>query len=110
MSPGATHSWLNVFESTGTASLTVRSNLKNYGFEIQYFLHWLAPYSETAGFVGYYRYEETPNPTLIFFADGKPRVQSTSEEYASSGMDLDEFLKDMALDEKEEDEESDHAS
>lgn len=46
--------------------LNVRCNLKNYRDEIQLFLDWLAPYIETRGFIGYTRYEEDEDPTLIY--------------------------------------------
>jgi hypothetical protein len=35
------------------------------------FLNWLAPYSDTEGFVGYYREMYTLHPTLIYFQKGK---------------------------------------
>lgn len=99
--PGEPYASLRAADATGLAYLTVRSNLKNYDFEIEYFLHWLAPYSESAGFVGYSRYEESLQPRLIFFADGKARLQMISDESLSSGLDLDEFLADMDDDEEE---------
>lgn len=34
------------------------------------FLHWIAPYSDTEGFVGYYRADYELNPTLVYFKDG----------------------------------------
>ena len=46
--------------------LNVRCNLKNYDKEIQKFLDWLYPYMETYGFIGYSRYEECYEPTLIY--------------------------------------------
>lgn len=46
--------------------LNVRCNLKNYDDEIELFLDWLNPYIKTQGFLGYYRYEEFENPTLIY--------------------------------------------
>lgn len=52
-----------------THFLTVRCNLKNYKDEIHEFLDWIYPKSEHEGFVGYYRYEESDDPTLIYFTD-----------------------------------------
>ena len=46
--------------------LNVRCNLKNYDNEIKLFLDWLCPYIATEGFLGYTRYEENYNPTLIY--------------------------------------------
>lgn len=55
----------------GTHFLNVRCNLKNYDNEIELFLKWLAPHIKTDGFLGYMRYEEDENPTLIYnTADG----------------------------------------
>jgi hypothetical protein len=34
------------------------------------FLEWLAQYSSTKGFVGYFIYEHDENPTLIYLRDG----------------------------------------
>ena len=51
--------------------LNVRCNLKNYYNEIKLFLDWLCPYIETDGFLGYTRYEEHDDPTLIYKENGK---------------------------------------
>lgn len=51
--------------------LNVRCNLKNYCDEIKLFLDWLCPYIKTEGFLGYTRYEEQYNPTLIYKEKGK---------------------------------------
>ena len=51
--------------------LNVRCNLKNYKSEIEKFLDWLQPYINTYGFIGYKRYEEDDDPTLIYNEDGK---------------------------------------
>ena len=48
--------------------LCVRCNLKNYEQEIQLFIDWIMPYldKEDGEFLGFYRYEETEEPTLIY--------------------------------------------
>lgn len=46
--------------------LNVRCNLKNYSNEIDLFLDFIQPYLETEGFLGYKRYEEDDDPTLIY--------------------------------------------
>lgn len=46
--------------------LNVRCNLKNYDNEIDLFLDFIRPYLETNGFLGYKRYEEFDDPTLIY--------------------------------------------
>lgn len=67
---GDTHSSFRYDATANCWFLTVRSNLKNYDNEIQLFLDWFAPYSETQGFVGYWHYEENENPTLIYIDKG----------------------------------------
>ena len=47
-------------------SLNVRCNLKNYENQIDLFLDWLRPYIDDDGFIGYKRYEEDEDPTLIY--------------------------------------------
>lgn len=49
--------------------LNVRSNLKNYDSEIEKFLDFLEPYIDTFGFIGYMRYEEDEDPTLIYHTE-----------------------------------------
>ena len=46
--------------------LNVRCNLKNYNEEIEKFMDWLCPYIYTEGFLGYKRFEEYDDPTLIY--------------------------------------------
>lgn len=43
----------------------------NYDSEIKHFLDWLAPYIETNGFIGYTKYEEFEDPTLIYIEDDR---------------------------------------
>ena len=54
--------------------LTGSSNLKNYGGEINKFLLWIAPYLHTGAdykeFLGFTRYEEDDDPTLIYNEKG----------------------------------------
>ena len=68
---GDTNSTLRYDDIGKLYSLTIRCNLKNYCGEIEKFLNWIVQYSYTCGFVGYTRYEESENPTLIYFNDGK---------------------------------------
>ena len=46
----------------------IRSNLKNYEYEIEKFVDWITPYLNRfdGDFLGFTRYEETEIPTLIF--------------------------------------------
>jgi hypothetical protein len=48
--------------------LCIRSNVKNYDNEIEKFIDWIMPYLEKdeGNFLGFYRYEETEHPTLIY--------------------------------------------
>ena len=55
-----------LYEDHGKYYLNIRCNLKNYCGEIKKFLDWLCPYIVTAGFIGYTRYEEFDDPTLIY--------------------------------------------
>jgi len=56
----------DLYENKPMYFLNVRCNLKNYCDEIKLFLDWLCPYIKTEGFLGYTRYEEKYNPTLIY--------------------------------------------
>ncbi len=49
--------------------LCIRCNLKNYDSEIEKFIDWISPYLEKSEgeFLGFYRYEETEIPTLIYY-------------------------------------------
>jgi hypothetical protein len=49
--------------------LNVRCDLKDYDDEIKHFLDWIYPFTNTRGFIGYTRYEEDEDPTLIYFTD-----------------------------------------
>lgn len=68
---GDTHSTLRFDKICNVYVLTVRCDLKNYDSEVEKFLDWIAPYSDTCGFVGYTRYEEDDDPKLIYFNGGK---------------------------------------
>lgn len=52
--------------TVGDWYLSVRCNLKNYDGEIQKFVAWIMPYIHTRGFLGFSRYEECDDPTLIY--------------------------------------------
>ena len=63
-----THSTLRYDDIGNCYYLCIRSNLKNYSSEIENFIDWIQPYlAEGEGnFLGFYRYEETEVPTLIY--------------------------------------------
>lgn len=65
-----THSTLRRDDINGEYYLCIRTNLKNYGNEIEKFINWVMPHlAKSAGdFLGYYRYEETEKPILIYYA------------------------------------------
>lgn len=60
------------YDWQGDWYLCIRCNLKNYGNEIEHFLNWIMPYceKEEGDFLGFYRYEETETPTLIYMKKG----------------------------------------
>lgn len=59
--------------------LCIRSNLKNYCNEIRKFLDWIHPYLDKldGDFLGFYRYEETEYPTLIWYRNDGIVVRNT---------------------------------
>lgn len=68
---GITDSKMEFDNADNCYHLNVRSNLKNYGNEIENFVDYISPYIETDGFIGYMRYEESEHPTLIYCNNGK---------------------------------------
>lgn len=67
-----THSTLRLEDIGNCYYLCIRCNLKNYNDEIEKFISWITPYLEQfpGDFLGFSRYEETEQPTLIFMEDG----------------------------------------
>ena len=63
---GSTNSKMVFDDISKTWKINIRANLKNYDSEIEEFLDWLEPYIGTDGFIGYMRYEEWEDPTLIY--------------------------------------------
>lgn len=63
-----THSTLRFDEISNAYYLCIRANLKNYDSEIEKFIDWIMPYLEKfeGDFLGFYRYEENEQPTLIY--------------------------------------------
>lgn len=53
--------------------LCIRTNLKNYDDEIEDFIDWIMPYLNKydGEFLGFYRYEEDEEPTLIYYKEQK---------------------------------------
>jgi hypothetical protein len=49
-------------------SLLGKGDLKNYEDEIEYFFNWIMLWVEgwPGDFIGYHRYEESQEPTLVF--------------------------------------------
>ena len=66
---GTTNSKIVFDDISKCYKVNIRANLKNYDDEIEKFLIWLAPYMDTLGFIGYTRYEEYDDPTLIYIDD-----------------------------------------
>lgn len=63
---GQTDSSIHYDDISESYYLNVRCNLKNYSSEIEHFLSFIQPYLYTDGFIGYTRYEEDDDPTLIY--------------------------------------------
>jgi hypothetical protein len=67
--PADTHSTLRFDDISDAYMLCIRCNLKNYDEEIEKFLHWIQEYLpewyEKGECLGYYRYEENLEPTVI---------------------------------------------
>lgn len=63
-----TYSTLRFDDISNAYYLCVRANLKNYDNEIQKFIDWIMPYlaKYEGEFLGFYRYEESEQPTLIY--------------------------------------------
>jgi hypothetical protein len=63
-------------------SLLGKGDLLNYENEIDYFFTWLTPWveGEPGDFIGYHRYEEAQEPTLVFLpAHVNPRPPSMTK-------------------------------
>ncbi len=68
-----THSTLRYDHLGKQYYLCIRTNLKNYDNEIEKFIDWIMPYLDKiegdvlfkGDFLGFYRYEESEDPTLI---------------------------------------------
>ncbi|MBU8573712.1 hypothetical protein [Bacillus pumilus] len=66
---GKTHSEIENDTLVGGRYVTIRCNLKNYNDEIENFIDWISPYIQKDYdhyFIGYKRYEDDKEPTLIF--------------------------------------------
>lgn len=66
---GGTHTAMNQDSVSGGWSISIRCNLKNYESEIEKFVDWIKPYigkPYEGEFMGYMRYEESEEPTLLF--------------------------------------------
>ncbi|WP_331828047.1 hypothetical protein [Bacillus velezensis] len=66
---GKTHSKIENDAVVGGCYVSIRCNLKNYDDEIEKFIDWISPYIQKDYdhyFIGYERYEEDKEPTLIF--------------------------------------------
>lgn len=50
---------------TGQYSLIAKGDIKNYDGEIEQFFDFIKPWCE-GEFIGYYRYEESREPTLVY--------------------------------------------
>ncbi len=69
----ATHSVMWYDTAITQRFLNVQCSLKNYEEEIEKFVDWMAPYIDAVegDFLGYSRYEEDREPTLIYHQGGE---------------------------------------
>jgi hypothetical protein len=72
-----THSTLRWCDISNQYVLCIRCNLKNYGSEIEKFVDWIMPYLDKfqGDFLGFSRYEETEEPTLIYYTGPDAREE-----------------------------------
>lgn len=80
---GHTDSSMVKDDISGEYELNIRCNLKNYSSEIDQFLDFIRPYLETTGFLGYERYEEDDDPTLIYNDYGKIVYKFNGKEFSN---------------------------
>jgi hypothetical protein len=61
--------------------LCIRCDLKNYGSEIENFIDWVMPYLDKyeGNFLGFYRYEENEEPTLVYYHAPVETLTSNNE-------------------------------
>ena len=62
--------------------LNVTTNLKNYESEIEAFMDWITPYLDAmpGDFLGYSRYEEEQQPTLLFMPESPRAVAAVDPD------------------------------
>lgn len=95
--PGQFYHTLKEEHNFQLINLSVRTDLKNYGNEIQKFLDWIYPYVATENafqqignveeprlFVGYMRYETELDPTIIYFTKDAVKFVEPSVSVLSS--------------------------
>lgn len=94
---GDTHSNFRLDNITHQYVLTVRSNLKNYCYEIELFLNFLSPYMDTQGFIGYEMYETNDNPNLIYNEDGNIYIDKIAidSDYVNKAAENTENIRNM---------------
>jgi hypothetical protein len=75
--PGEPLSKFALDKNSKQYKFTTRSMIKAGQFQVMNFVHWLAPYSETKGFVGYTRCDEIPDWLhIIYFEEGSAYYRS----------------------------------
>lgn len=62
--------------------VSIRTDLKNYGGEIEHFVDFIAPFVEFDGFAGYKRYEEDDDPTLLYIENRKAVWKTVKVKHA----------------------------
>jgi hypothetical protein len=59
-------SYAKIWKDGSIYKLFVHCDFKNYDNEIAILLNWLKPYIDTQGMIGYTRYEEDEEPTILY--------------------------------------------
>jgi len=62
--------------------LNVMSDFKNYSGEVKEFMNYIAPHIDhySGDFLGYTRYEEMDDPTLIYYRNGQIEYKEVGNE------------------------------
>jgi hypothetical protein len=71
--PSTSCRFLQFDKITNRWSLLGKGDIKNYSGEIEKFFEWIMPHIDgcPGDFIGYSRYEEDLQPTLLFLPDGE---------------------------------------
>jgi hypothetical protein len=92
------HSTLLYDTATNTYTLSIRTSVKDQEDQVCSFLHWIAPYSSTEGFLGYIHPEYSHLQSRILFEDGRAFIVEPVEN-AAQLVDFTEPKEDKRMEE-----------